>query len=129
TLHFASTQTGSGNTWPVAGMTVSDATSPTVIPGNTTVLSATATTVVMSNNATGASVRSGDQIVFGVDITHAVQAGRFSGMGVAGHSSYLDQKLASTGEQAFRQLYLDPRRVPRRPNRNFWVDLSTRPLP
>jgi hypothetical protein len=59
TLHFAATPA-----WIVAGMSVRDVTSPSVIPANTTVLSTTGTTVVMSNNATGAGVGSGDSIVF-----------------------------------------------------------------
>src|SRR5579859_6932118 len=59
TLHFAATPA-----WIVAGMTVSDTTAPSVIPAATTVLSVTGTTVVMSANATGAGVGSGDTIVF-----------------------------------------------------------------
>lgn len=59
TLHFASTPA-----WIVAGMSVRDVTSPAVIPANTTVLSTTGTTVVMSNNAAGAGVGSGDSIAF-----------------------------------------------------------------
>lgn len=59
TLHFASTPT-----WIVAGMSVRDITASTVIPAGTTVLSTTGTTVVMSQNATGAGVGSGDTIVF-----------------------------------------------------------------
>lgn len=59
TLHFASTPTHI-----IAGMVVTDTTAPTVIPAGTTVLSKTGTTVVMSANATGAGVGSGDTIVF-----------------------------------------------------------------
>ncbi len=59
TLHFASTPA-----WIVAGMSVTDLTSGSVIPAATTVLSTTGTTVVMSANATGSGVGSGDTIVF-----------------------------------------------------------------
>lgn len=59
TLHFASTPA-----WIVAGMLVSDTTSGSVIPAATTVLSVTGTTVVMSANATGGGVGSGDTINF-----------------------------------------------------------------
>jgi hypothetical protein len=58
TLHFSSTPA-----WIVAGMTVND-TSASVIPGGTTVLSTTGTTVVMSANATGGGVGNGDTIEF-----------------------------------------------------------------
>ena len=59
TLHFASTPA-----WIVAGMTVTDTTSSSVIPAATTVLSVTGTTVVMSANATGGGVGNGDTINF-----------------------------------------------------------------
>lgn len=59
TLHFASVPAG-----VVANMVIQDRTTPTVIPGNTTVVSTTSTTVVMSANATGAGVSSGDTINF-----------------------------------------------------------------
>jgi len=59
TLHFASTPA-----WIQPGMQVFDSTAPSVIPGSTTVSSVTATTVVMSQNATGAGVGSGDTILF-----------------------------------------------------------------
>lgn len=59
TLHFASTPA-----WIVAGMTVRDITSSSVIPAGTTVLSTTGTTVVMSANATGGGVGNGDSIGF-----------------------------------------------------------------
>jgi len=59
TLHFASTPS-----WIVAGMSVYDLTSGSVIPGGTTVLSTTGTTVVMSANAAGAGVGNGDNIAF-----------------------------------------------------------------
>src|SRR5579872_1042848 len=58
TLHFAATPA-----WIVAGMTVNDTTAA-VVPAGTTVLSTTGTTVVMSQNATGGGVGSGDTIVF-----------------------------------------------------------------
>lgn len=58
TLHFASTPA-----WVVAGMTIYDTTA-SVIPAGTTVVSVTGTTVVMSANATGGGVGSGDTIVF-----------------------------------------------------------------
>lgn len=58
TLHFAST------TNIVVGMTITNSTHSTVIPANTTVLSKTSNTVVMSANATGAGVSNGDTIVF-----------------------------------------------------------------
>jgi hypothetical protein len=59
TLHFAATPA-----WVVAGMSVADLTTPTSIPASTIVLSTTGTTVVMSNNAAGAGVGNGDNIVF-----------------------------------------------------------------
>ena len=59
TLHFASTPS-----WIVAGMVVFDLTTPSAIPASTTVVSKTGTTVVMSKNAAGAGVGSGDNIVF-----------------------------------------------------------------
>lgn len=59
TLHFASTPA-----WIVAGMTVTDTTAPSVIPAGTMVLSTTGTTVVMSANATGGGVGSGDTLQF-----------------------------------------------------------------
>jgi hypothetical protein len=59
TLHFASVPS-----WVVAGLQIADATAPSVIPAGTVVLSTTSTTVVMSNNATGAGVGNGDAITF-----------------------------------------------------------------
>lgn len=59
TLHFASTPS-----WIVAGMSVTDLTTPSVIPASTTVLSTTGTTVVMSANATGGGVGGTDSIRF-----------------------------------------------------------------
>lgn len=59
TLHFASTPA-----WLVAGMQIFDVTTPASIPTNTTILSTTGTTVVMSANAAGAGVGSGDTISF-----------------------------------------------------------------
>jgi hypothetical protein len=59
TLHFAATPS-----WIVAGMSIRDVTSASVIPASTTVLSTTGTTVVMSANATGAGVGNGDSIAF-----------------------------------------------------------------
>lgn len=58
TLHFAATPV-----YVRAGMVVNDTTS-SVIPAGTTVLSVTATTVVMSANATGGGVGNGDTITF-----------------------------------------------------------------
>lgn len=59
TLHFASTPA-----FVSVGMGISDTTAPTVIPAGTTVVSFTGTTVVMSANATGSGVGSGDTIAF-----------------------------------------------------------------
>lgn len=59
TLNFAAVPA-----WVTVGMYVYDLTAPTVIPAATTVISKTGTTVVMSANATGAGVGSGDSIVF-----------------------------------------------------------------
>lgn len=59
TLHFASVPA-----WIVAGMTVTDLTTPSVIPAGTTVLSVTGTTVTMSANATGGGVGGTDSIQF-----------------------------------------------------------------
>ena len=50
--------------WITPGMTIYDATAPSVIPAGTTVLSKTGTTVTMSANATGAGVGSGNAINF-----------------------------------------------------------------
>lgn len=50
--------------WVVTGMTVNDATAPTVIPSGTTVTSKTSTTVTLSANVTGAGVGNGDTITF-----------------------------------------------------------------
>ena len=58
TLHFASTPT-----WIVAGMSIYDTTTSGALTG-LTVVSTTGTTVVMSGNAAGAGVGSGDTIVF-----------------------------------------------------------------
>ena len=59
TLHFAAVP---GTILP--GMAIADLTTGSVIPAGTTVVSRTATTVVMSQNATGAGVGSGDTIQF-----------------------------------------------------------------
>jgi len=60
TLHFA---TVPGTIVP--GMVIVDRTAAAAIPAGTTVVSTTATTVVMSQNATGAGVGTGDVIQFG----------------------------------------------------------------
>jgi hypothetical protein len=70
TLHFASTPS-----WIVAGMSVRDATTPSVIPASTTVLSTTGTTVVMSANATGGGVGGTDSIVFSAFAPAAASTG------------------------------------------------------
>lgn len=65
-LHFASVPSwilGPNSTGNV-GMQIRDITSPSVIPANTTLVSATATTVTMSNNATGGGVGGTDIISF-----------------------------------------------------------------
>ena len=49
----------------VPGMVIVDRTAAAAIPAGTTVVSTTATTVVMSQNATGAGVGTGDVIQFG----------------------------------------------------------------
>lgn len=60
TLHFATTPS-----WLVDNaMVVANLTTPSSIPAGTLVLSTTGTTVVMSNNAAGAGVGNGDNIVF-----------------------------------------------------------------
>jgi hypothetical protein len=66
TLHFA---TVPGTILP--GMVIVDLTTAAAIPAGTTVVSTTATTVVMSQNAAGAGVGSGDVIQFGSAITIA----------------------------------------------------------
>lgn len=58
-LHFSAVPS-----WIVGGMSVRDATGSGAIPINTTVSSLTGTTVVMSNNAAGGGVGSGDQLLF-----------------------------------------------------------------
>lgn len=70
TLHFASTPA-----WIVAGMSVRDATAPSVIPAATTVLSVTGTTVVMSANATGGGVGSGDSLIFSAFLPPVASSG------------------------------------------------------
>jgi hypothetical protein len=65
TLHFAS---GTVPSWLAAGMLIADVTTPGAIPSGTTVVSFTATTVVMSANAAGGGVGSGDSISFGATI-------------------------------------------------------------
>lgn len=70
TLHFASTPS-----WIVAGMSVRDVTSSSVIPANTTVLSTTGTTVVMSANASGGGVGNGDSIAFSAFAPAAASTG------------------------------------------------------
>jgi hypothetical protein len=59
TLHFAATPP-----WIVPGMSIYDATASGVIAANTTVVSVTGTTVVMSNNTGGAGIGNGDGMVF-----------------------------------------------------------------
>lgn len=59
TLHFASVPGG-----VIAGQSIVDTTTAGLIPAATTVLSTTATTVVMSANATGTGVASGDTVTF-----------------------------------------------------------------
>ena len=51
--------------WVVQGLTITDPTTAGAVPSATTVESTTATTVVMSQNAAGSGVASGDLIVFG----------------------------------------------------------------
>ena len=65
-LHFASVPSwilGPSGTG-VVGLQIRDATSAAVIPASTTLVSATATTVTMSNNAAGAGVGGTDVITF-----------------------------------------------------------------
>lgn len=76
TLHFASTPSG-----VVVGASVTDTTAA-VIPAGTYVLSKTSTTVVMSANATGAGVGSGDSISFGPSATAANAADFSQDLGV-----------------------------------------------
>lgn len=70
TLHFASVPA-----WIVAGMSIRDVTAPAVISANTTVLSTTGTTVVMSANAAGAGVGGTDVIVFSAFAPAAASSG------------------------------------------------------
>ena len=58
TLNFSSTPS-----WVTAGMVISNLTTPSSIPAGTQVLSKTSTTVVMTANAAGLGVGSGDDIV------------------------------------------------------------------
>lgn len=64
TLHFSSVPSDVS-----AGQIVVDNTSAGVVPASTTVVSSTSTTVLMSNNATGAGVGSGDAISFWTPVT------------------------------------------------------------
>lgn len=59
TLSFAAVPS-----WVKEGMVIGNATTAGVIPPGTIVTGTTATTVTMSNNATGAGVGNGDEIVF-----------------------------------------------------------------
>lgn len=59
TLHFASTPS-----WLVNGMAIYDLTTPSAIPNGTVVSGTGANTVTMSNNAAGAGVGNGDNIIF-----------------------------------------------------------------
>jgi hypothetical protein len=61
--------------WVSVGMTVRDATSPSVIPSATTVSSKGATTVVISNAVTGGGVGSGDTITFSSFAAAAASSG------------------------------------------------------
>lgn len=66
TLHFASVPSwilGPSGTG-VVGMQIRDATTASVIPSSTTLVSATSTTVVMSNSVSGGGVANGDTITF-----------------------------------------------------------------
>jgi hypothetical protein len=67
TLHFAAVP---GTILP--GMVIVDLTAPAAIPAGTTVVSTTATTVVMSHDATGAGVGTGDVIQFDTPLNLAV---------------------------------------------------------
>jgi hypothetical protein len=67
TLHFAAVP---GTILP--GMVIVDLTAAAAIPSGTTVVSTTATTVVMSQNATGAGVRTSDVIQFDTPLNLAV---------------------------------------------------------
>jgi hypothetical protein len=61
----------------VPGMGIVDLTSGAVIPTGTTVVSTTATTVVMSQNAVGSGVGSGDRIQFNDELMTLPDAQRF----------------------------------------------------
>jgi hypothetical protein len=80
TLHFASVPAG-----VIAGITVTDTTAA-VIPAGTTVLSTTATTVVISANAAGAGVGSGDTIAFGGWVVTGTTSGATATFGNPGLS-------------------------------------------
>lgn len=67
TLHFASVPD-----YVVAGLTIIDATTGAAIPAGTTVVSKTATTVVMSQNAAGGGVGNGDTIHFYMPAPHDI---------------------------------------------------------
>jgi hypothetical protein len=67
TLHFVAVP---GTILP--GMVMVDLTTAAAIPAGTTVVSTTATTVLMSQNATGAGVRTGDVIQFDTPLNLAV---------------------------------------------------------
>lgn len=85
TLHFASVPA-----WVVLGMLIYDIDTPSAIPAGTTVVSTTGTTVVMSANAAGAGVGSGDNIVIcSLPIFQAVSG-----------SSLISVKLIAHGQSA-----------------------------
>jgi hypothetical protein len=85
-----------------SGFTVTDTTSPTAIPTNTTITAATSTTVTMSANATGAGVLSGDTIQFqaqGVEPSSNVNvtASSLGWQAAIYNATHADQTLTGAG--------------------------------
>jgi hypothetical protein len=77
TLHFAATPAWiwNGSACIAVGFYCYDATAPSVIPANSWIISATATTVVINNNATGAGVGAADILTFTAFATPVAAAG------------------------------------------------------
>lgn len=61
--------------WIQPGMSIRSNTAPSTIPASTIVVSKTATTVVMSNNAAGAGIANGDSIQFSAFLPPTAAAG------------------------------------------------------
>lgn len=109
TLHFAATPA-----WITRGMSVSDATAPTVLPKNAMVMSTTGTTVVLNVGAAGAGVGSGDTINFAGNVLNLDVAPALNGTTFGepidtqdGRLYELDIQVTGTSNQFRLGAYLD----------------------